>query len=445
MTEIYDYLRILYARLGKLYCPECQIPVETQTSDQIVDKILALPAASKLILLAPQEVTVGQSYDTLWQRVQLQGFLRVRIDGKIYRLEDVPQIDRRRKHAVEIVVDRIAVDPKARSRIAGSVETALDLGRGAIFVARVDDSTPEDEWIVDRYSLHFACHQCGRSFEELTPNSFSFNSPLGWCPACEGLGMEQGTDLAALIADAKRHAEGRRHRGLAEPGQEHALCPHARGHGRSRSRCRSTYRSSVWSRPSSGLSCRARAIAGSRTAKRGNGSSSTRDSSPRSKRRPAFRTVTGNELHELVGEVPCSWCGGSRLRADAANVRFLDRTIHQLSSLPLSESLALLKGVKTSTTERKIAGDLLNEATSRLAFLVDVGLDYLTLARPLPTLSGGETQRIRLAGQIGRGFDRRLVRARRADDRPASPRQQSAVGSAPAIARFGKYGRSRRA
>ena len=204
VTEIYDYLRILYARLGKLYCPECQIPVETQTSDQIVDKVLALPAASKLILLAPQEVTVGQSYDTLWQRVQLQGFLRVRIDGKIYRLEDVPQIDRRRKHAVEIVVDRIAVDPKARSRIAGSVETALDLGRGAIFVVRVDDSTPEDEWIVDRYSLHFACHQCGRSFEELTPNSFSFNSPLGWCPACEGLGTEQGTDLAALIADAKR-------------------------------------------------------------------------------------------------------------------------------------------------------------------------------------------------------------------------------------------------
>ena len=204
VTEIYDYLRILYARLGKLYCPECGIPVETQTSDQIVDKILALPPASRLILLAPQEVAVGQSYDTLWQRVQLQGFLRVRIDGKTYRLEDVPQIDRRRKHAVEIVVDRIAVDPKARSRIAGSVETALDLGRGAIFVARADDSLPEEEWIVDRYSLHFACHQCGRSFEELTPNSFSFNSPLGWCPACEGLGTEQGTNLAALIADSKR-------------------------------------------------------------------------------------------------------------------------------------------------------------------------------------------------------------------------------------------------
>ncbi len=310
VTEIYDYLRILYARLGKLYCPECQIPVETQTSDQIVDKILALPAASKLILLAPQEVAVGQSYDTLWQRVQLQGFLRVRIDGKIYRLEDVPQIDRRRKHAVEIVVDRIAVDPKARSRIAGSVETALDLGRGAIFVARVDDSTPEDEWIVDRYSLHFACHQCGRSFEELTPNSFSFNSPLGWCPACEGLGTEQGTNLAALIADAKRTLQGRGHRGLAEPGQEHALWPHARGlgeagQGAARRAVRASGAGPAAARPAG----HGRSLDHVRQKGR-NGSSSTRDSFPRSKRRPAFRTVTGNDC--------TSWSEKSRVPGAAA-------------------------------------------------------------------------------------------------------------------------------
>ncbi len=396
-------MRILYARLGKLYCPECQIPVETQTSDQIVDKVLALPAASKLILLAPQEVAVGQSYDTLWQRVQLQGFLRVRIDGKMYRLEDVPQIDRRRKHAVEIVVDRITVDPKARSRIAGSVETALDLGRGAIFVARVDDSTPEDEWIVDRYSLHFACHQCGRSFEELTPNSFSFNSPLGWCPACEGLGTEQGTDLTALIADSKRTLSEGAIAAWPNPSTNKLFARMIE----------------AWAKqmkvpldvPFERLEPSQQRLVLHGTGdrwitygKKGEWKFQYKGLFPAIEEASRVSYAYRQRLHELVGEVPCSWCNGSRLRADAGSVRFLDKTIFQLSSLPLAESLPLLKSIKLSTPQRKIAGDLLNEATSRLSFLVDVGLDYLTLARPLPTLSGGETQRIRLAGQIGRAL-----------------------------------------
>jgi excinuclease ABC subunit A len=403
VTEIYDYLRILYARLGTLYCPECGIPVETQTSDQIVDKILALPAASRLILLAPQEVTVGQSYDTLWQRVQLQGFLRVRIDGTTYRLEDVPQIDRRRKHAVEIVVDRIAVDPKARSRIAGSVETALDLGRGAIFVARADEALPEEEWIVDRYSLHFACHQCGRSFEELTPNSFSFNSPLGWCPACEGLGTEQGTNLTALIADSKRTLREGAIAAWPNPAKN-ALFAHML---------------EAWARqlkvpldvPFERLDPAQQRLvlhgSGDRWiayGKKGEWKFQYKGLFPAIEEASRVSYAYRQRLHELVGEVPCSWCGGSRLRADAASVRFLDQTIHQLCSLPLGESLTFLKAVQLSTAHRKIAGDLLNEATNRLSFLVDVGLEYLTLARPLPTLSGGETQRIRLAGQIGRAL-----------------------------------------
>src|SRR5580698_124317 len=403
VTEIYDYLRILYARLGKLYCPECEIPVETQTSDQVVDKILTRPASSRLILLAPQEVAVGQSYDTLWQRVQLQGFLRVRIDGKTYRLEDVPQIDRRRKHAVEIVVDRITVDPKARSRIAGSVETALDLGRGAIFVARVDDATPEEEWIVDRYSLHFACHNCGRSFEELTPNSFSFNSPLGWCPACEGLGMEQGTDLAALIADAKRTLKDGAIAAWPNPAKNTLF-------GRMLE---------AWAKqlkvpldvPFERLEPAQQRLvlhgSGDRWivyGKKGEWKFQYKGLFPAIEESSRVSYAYRQKLHELVGEVPCSWCGGSRVRADAAAVRFLDKTIFQLTSQPLAESLPLLKAVKLSAPQRKIAGDLLNEATSRLSFLVDVGLDYLTLARPLPTLSGGETQRIRLAGQIGRAL-----------------------------------------
>ena len=446
VTEIYDYLRILYARLGKLYCPDCGIPVETQTSDEIVDKMLALPAATRLILMAPQEVTVGQSYDTLWQRVQLQGFLRVRIDGKIYRLEDVPQIDRRRKHAVEIVVDRIAVDPKARSRIAGSVETALDLGRGAIHVARVDDSLPDEEWIVERYSLHFACHQCGRSFEELTPNSFSFNSPLGWCPSCEGLGTEQGTNLAALIADSKRTA--------VEPGRS----PPGRIPRQNPLFARML---EAWARqfkvpldvPFERLEPAQQRLVlhgtGDRwitVGKKAEWKFQYKGLFPAIEEASRVSYAYRQQVHELVGEVPCSWCGGSRLRADAASVRFLDRTIHQLCSLPLSESLAFLKGdPAVGRAERKIAGDLLNEATSRLAFLVDVGLEYLTLARPLPTLSGGETQRIRLAGQIGRALTGVLYVL----DEPTiglHPRDNDRLLEAlEAAARFGQHGRDGRA
>ena len=348
MTEIYDYLRILFARLGKLYCPECEIPVETQTSDQIVDKILALPAASKLILLAPQEVAVGQSYDTLWQRVQLQGFLRVRIDGKIYRLEDVPQIDRRRKHAVEIVVDRIAVDPKARSRIADSVETALDLGRGAIYVARVDDSTPEEEWPVERFSLHRACHQCLRSFEELTPNSFSFNSPLGWCPACEGLGTQQGTNLAALIADAKR-----------------TLKDGAIAAWPTRARTRSF--AACWRPGRAGQGAPRRAVRASGAAhqrlvlqgtgdrwitygKRGNGSSNTRDCSR--PRRSVSRFLFYRTTHELVGRSPLF---GAVAAACATTRPPCGSSAEDPSdfALPLSEWLDFLRGMKLSGPNEK--------------------------------------------------------------------------------------------
>ncbi len=300
-------------------------------------------------------------------------------------------------------IDRIAVDPKARSRIAGSIETALDLGRGAIYVARVDDSLPDEEWIVDRYSLHFACHQCGRSFEELTPNSFSFNSPLGWCPSCEGLGTEQGTNLTALIADAKRPLSAGAIAAWPNPEQNPLFAKML----------------DAWARqfkipldvPFERLEPTQQRLVlhgtGDRwitVGKKSDWKFQYKGLFPAIEESSRVSYAYRQKLHELVGEVPCSWCGGSRLRADAAAVRFLDRTIHQLCSLPLDETLAFLKGIPLSAAQKKVAGDLVNEATSRLGFLVDVGLDYLTLARPLPTLSGGETQRIRLAGQIGRAL-----------------------------------------
>jgi excinuclease ABC subunit A len=425
VTEIYDYLRILYARLGTLYCPDCQIPVETQTTDEVIAKILAHPEDTKLIILAPQEVQVGQKYEELWPRLQGMGFLRVRIDGETHRLEEVPEIDRRRKHNVEIVVDRVTVNEKSRSRIADSVETAFDLGRGELRVAHVDSAKTETDWTVDRYSLHYACQQCGRSFEELTPHNFSFNSPLGWCEACEGIGTEQGTNLAALIADPKKPLceaalaawpDPRSNALFAamlemlaaelnipldvpyeklDPAQQRAILY---GTG------------DRWFE----VGAQRSAVGGRRSAK-----PLTTHHSPLTTHQlrfqykglyPAIEEAARvsyayrQKLTDLIGEVPCSRCGGSRLREDAAAVRFQGKTLQQACELPLNDALAFLRNVTLNKTDKKIAGDLLTEATSRLSFLVDVGLHYLSMSRTLPSLSGGEMQRIRLAGQIGRAL-----------------------------------------
>ncbi|HAW30374.1 MAG TPA: excinuclease ABC subunit A, partial [Planctomycetaceae bacterium] len=168
VTEIYDYLRVLYARLGTMYCPDCDVPVETQTTDEVIERILAMEAGTKLLILAPVDINVGQAYETLWEKLRSQGFLRVRIDGVTCRLEEVPDIDRRRRHEVEVVIDRITVAAKNRSRIADSVESALALGAGLMYACYCDDEVPEQEWDFETFSLFYFCDQCGQSFEELT-------------------------------------------------------------------------------------------------------------------------------------------------------------------------------------------------------------------------------------------------------------------------------------
>ena len=203
VTEIYDYLRILVSRLGQPHCPACDLPVGTQTADEIIDKIMQRPAGTRLYLLAPLEVEVGEKYETLWEEMRAGGYVRVRIDGQTHTLDQPPQIDRRRKHQVEVVIDRVTVRPDGRSRIAESVENALAKGRGVLRVTEPCDDAPEVNWPVEVHSQHFACQQCGRSFEPLSPHNFSFNSPLGWCPACEGLGVQTGTNPAALLRDPK--------------------------------------------------------------------------------------------------------------------------------------------------------------------------------------------------------------------------------------------------
>jgi excinuclease ABC subunit A len=424
VTEVYDYLRILYARLGQPYCPDCGIPVGTQTADEIIDKVLCLPEGTKLYLMAPLERKGQEKYETLWDEVRSSGFMRIRVDGQSYNVEEPPSIDHRRKHEVEVVVDRIVVRPGQRTRIADAVEAALDLGRGVIHVAHVQDGVEEKKWHVERYSQHFACDRCGRSFEPLNPHHFSFNSPLGWCPTCEGLGVQKGANPAVLIRDPQRSlgdgaiaawpsladdptflpfAEAlARHAGFSLDTPFAQLEPHHQRailHGTGE----------AWI-PLTTDAQPAATGKGPRTKDKGQ---KTKDTGIRFQYKGLFPAIDEasrvsftyrHKLDHLVSEVPCSTCGGSRLRDDAAACRFLNYTLGQLCDLPIAQSLALFKGLKLSKAQRQVAGELLREVTNRLQFLLDVGLDYLTLSRPAPTLSGGESQRIRLASQIGSGL-----------------------------------------
>ncbi len=417
VTEIYDYLRILFARLGEPHCPDCNIPIGTQTSDEIIEKILTLPEGTKLYLMAPVERRGPEKYDALWDEIRRTGFVRMRVDGKSHNIGEPPAIDHRRKHRIEVVVDRLVVRKGQRSRLADAVETGLELGRGVLHVAHVDDARDETAWRVDRYSQHFACDRCGRSFEPLNPHHFSFNSPLGWCPVCEGLGTQKGANPAVLVrhpdltlqngaltawpeldADQPftRFAEAlARHAGFAldvpwsqlDPAHQRVLLY---GTGE------------TWI----ALEDAPRPRPKGRGAKPAEATPSFQYKGVMPALNEAARVSFAyrSRLDDLVGDVACTHCAGSRLRDDSAACRFLGHTIGEICGWPLSRTVEFFQQLKLNREQQQIAGEVLREVKSRLQFLVDVGLEYLTLSRPTPTLSGGESQRIRLASQIGSGL-----------------------------------------
>lgn len=423
VTEVYDYLRILFARLGEMYCPKCQVPAVQQTTDQIVDGVLDLGVGAKLLLLAPIEVDRSTAYTKVWDRLRANGFARVRIDGTTYPLDEVPEIDHRRAHSVSIVVDRVSVDVKQRSRIADSIEAALDLGKGIMHVAVADAKADEPYWIEHRFSLHLSCRQCQRSFERQTPQKFSFNSPLGWCHACEGLGTEFGANQAVLVSSPERTLLDGAIGAWPDPKKNEPF--------RQILEAMSATFGLPLDQPWYLLSAKLQRLVlygddetwvevKSEGEKRKAGAGRT-ESSTSGIPIPAFRFKYKGlypaieaasrlsfshrrSLIEMAGERDCSMCNGSRLGAEAAAMRLRQITLPQLCRMPLSQALTFLNGLKLSKDEKKIAGDLLNESTHRLNFLVEVGLDYLTLDRSMPTLSGGESQRIRLAGQAGRSL-----------------------------------------
>jgi len=408
VTEIHDYLRILMARLGHPHCPGCGIPIGTQTADEIVEKILHLPEGTKVFIMAPVERRDGESFEGLWDELRASGFARVRVDGQSVELDSPPKLSHRRKHRIEVVVDRAIVRRSTRSRLADSVESALDLGKGVLHVARVDDPASEPKWHLDRYSQHRSCDRCGRSFEELSPHHFSFNSPLGWCPVCEGLGTQHGANPAVLVPDPRSSLRagavavwpsidenplfGRMIGALARAegidldtpfddldGRHRRLILHGAGE--------------TWY-----------AVPAEEAAAQPGFSFQYKGLFPAIEEAARVSFVHRWKLQGMVDDVPCAACMGARLRDDAAAVRFHGHTLDQISRWPLGGALAFLKGLRLTDDERHIAGDLVREIRDRLTFLVDVGLDYLNLARGTPTLSGGESQRIRLASQIGSGL-----------------------------------------
>ena len=419
VTEIYDYLRVLMTRLGEPHCPACEIPIGTQSADEIVEKIMAEPEGTKLFLMAPLDIQVGEKYETLWDEIRAAGYPRMRVDRESYSVDEPPVIDRRRKHLVEVVIDRIVVRPDSRSRIAGSIETALSLGKGVLHLAYAADDVPEPKWRTEIHSQHFACDRCGRSFEPLTPHSFSFNSPLGWCPTCEGLGVQAGANPAALIHDPKltlaqgavgiwpavdqlmfaamltalsaklgvptdvsfeQFSARQRRTILHGSGDEWIDVGHAvRAAGKTSNAKSGTHSVPYFRFQYKGLYPALEEAARISPAMRG-------------------------KLDHLIDEVECSTCDGSRLRDSAAAVRLRGRTIDEICRLPLGQLAAELERWELTDREKKIAGDLIREVRTRVQFLVDVGLEYLSLARRAPTLSGGESQRIRLASQVGSGL-----------------------------------------
>ena len=422
VTEVYDYFRVLFARLGQMHCTRCNQPVSTQTSDQIIDRLMELGKnleegkGKRALLLAPIAPHANQMPEQLFKELKLQGFVRVRVNGRTYDLDSVPELQKKSRYELQLVVDRIRLDGKDRSRLSDSVATALTMGSGVIQLALLDDDRAEVHWDVQTFSLQLACSPCGLSFQPLTPHSFSFNTAVGWCPSCSGLGRQMGTDPSAAINDLQSLDDGAL---LLWPSLENPLA-----RGMLKAFCRESGIPS--NRPVSELPIGQRSILfhglPDREIKvlKSDVESSTKKSQKNDDELwmtfhyrgvfPALELASNSNvglrirLARFLAEVPCTSCGGARVRAEAAHSRFRDYTISDVTSMPIGELLAVVKTWTLDRREKKIAGELQREIQQRLQFLDDVGLEYLTLDRAANTLSGGEAQRIRLASQLGSGL-----------------------------------------
>jgi len=407
ITEVHDYLRVLYASIGQQHCPSCGRPVGKQTAQQIVDSVLEMPEGSRILVLAPLVQNRKGEYRDLLGDVQKRGFARVRVDGMLHSLEERLNLDKKLKHDVELVVDRLVVKPGIRSRLTDSIETALREGKGTLIVGSADKEQkvgpgidPEEYKKHDRfYSEQNACPTCGLSFGELAPQVFSFNSPLGSCPDCQGLGTRAEMDADLIIPDPSLTIRD----GAVEPwasGME-------RGEGwtfefvEHLSRSLGIDLDTPWSK----LSKRDRDVVLHGTEAAGVRTVRIAWEGVLNQLYRRFKS-TGSEAMRryymrYFSDKPCPACQGERLKPESRAVKIRDMGIVGLSRLTILDALAWLGRLELKGSDAKIAEELLKEIRNRLRFLLDVGLGYLTLDRPGPSLSGGESQRIRLASQMG--------------------------------------------
>ncbi|HPO08236.1 MAG TPA: excinuclease ABC subunit UvrA [bacterium] len=394
VTEIYDYLRILFSRCGTPHCPDCHEPVGSQTVDQIVDRILELPQQTKFMVLAPRVRERKGEYKDIFEDAKKDGFVRVRVNGVIHDLEEEIVLDKRLKHNIEIVVDRLVMREDIQSRLSDSVETALRVGEGTLIVSIVDG---EDLF----FSAKNACLKCGRSFDELSPQHFSFNHPLGMCPECDGLGRKLELDPDLVVPNKHLSVvEGAIHpwRNLFEGNSDAYWARQIRGRLQTVARKCGFSLETPWEK----LSQKAQQVLlyGDKKSKGGSyhGIIPEMEEWYATTSSEGFRSYL---LENFMHRIPCHVCNGGRLREESLSVYFNGCAIHEVCGRNVAQALDFFEHVTLTAREEKIAGQVLKEIRNRLRFLCDVGLNYLTLDRAAPSLAGGEAQRIRLASQIG--------------------------------------------
>lgn len=403
VTEIHDYLRLLFARAGTPYCPEHHLPLQAQTVSQMVDHVLAMPEETKLMILAPVVANRKGEQVDLFAELRAQGFVRLRIDGEIHEIDALPKLDKNKKHNIDVVIDRLKVREDTRQRLAESFEVALRHADGRAIALNMDNG---EEHL---FSARFSCPHCNFALQELEPRIFSFNNPMGACPKCDGLGVIQFFDPKRVVAHPELSLSSGAIRGWDRRNQFYfqmviALAEYygfdvatAFNELPEETRQIILYGSGEESLPFQYLNERGKLTVREHTFE------GIIPNLERRYRETESSTVR-EELAKYVSDTVCPSCEGARLRKEARYVQVGERTLYDISRLPLRDCRDYFADLKLQGHRAQVADKILKEITARLEFLINVGLDYLSLERSADTLSGGEAQRIRLASQIGSGL-----------------------------------------
>lgn len=406
ITEVYDYLRLLFARAGRPHCPNCGQAVTRQSPQQIVDQILELPPTTKFQILAPVIRARKGEFVELFSDLITQGYSRARIDGEVIQLSDAPKLKKQEKHTIEVVIDRLTAKAESKTRLTDSIETALRLASGIVVLDFVDAKGADKE---RTYSEHLACHDCELSFEELEPRSFSFNSPFGACAECSGIGTKKEVDEELIIPDDSISIN------------DGAIAPWSGGQSSDYflrllealakdlpfsldtpwKKISVKARESILNGYEYEIKMKYKGRYGAR-----NYTTGFEGVIPFIHRRheETDSDYSRDKYEAYMREISCEKCDGARLKPEVLAVTIGDRNISQICELSIADCATFLKQIKLNKREAQIAERVMKEVNARLGFLLDVGLDYLSLARPAGSLSGGEAQRIRLATQIGSGL-----------------------------------------